>query len=131
MKKQAPIFIIILISSCLFMASCGPIIISPDPHAPPTPPWFYPNRIEPVRYVYFPDFVIYYDLSARQYLFLENNIWMRVNVLPPRYRNIDLNRSKFVRIKGHRGSSITSYHRNNYANSPKSSRTSPTRGRKY
>lgn len=129
MRKNKALLSAILISSLLFLGSCGPIIITPDPHVPP-PPWFYPNRIEPVRYVYFPEYVIYYDLFARQYLYLENNVWIRVDVLPPRYRSINFNRSKFVRIKGHRGSSINRYHRENYSNSPKRSRASTTRGRR-
>ncbi|NER16807.1 hypothetical protein [Spongiivirga citrea] len=130
MKRNKPLLSILLISSLLFFGSCGPIIIAPDPHAPPPPSWFYPARIESVRYVYFPEYVIYYDLSVRQYLYLENNIWIRVNVLPPRFRSINLRRSKFVRIKGHRSSSIKTYHRENYSNSPRSSRTSRTRGRR-
>lgn len=130
MRRNKPLFFIILISSLMFLGSCGPIILAPDPHAPPPPPWFYPDRIEPVRYVYFPDYVIYYDLSARQYLYLENNIWIRVNMLPPRYRSINFNRSKFVRVKGHRENSIRTYHRENYSKSPRSSRTTITRGRR-
>lgn len=130
MKRNKPLLSIILISSLLFLGSCGPIIIAPDPHAPPPPPWFYPDRIEAVRYVYFPEYVIYYDLSARQYLYLENNVWMRVDVLPNRYRSINLNRSKFVRIKGHRGSSIKTYHIENYSDSPRSSRMSTTKERR-
>jgi hypothetical protein len=129
MKRNTSPLYAILIFSLFFLGSCGPIIIAPHPQNPP-PPWFYPDRIESVRYVYFPDYIIYYDLSVRQYLYLENNVWIRVDVLPPRYRNINLNRSKFVRVKGHRGDNIKTYHRENYRNSPRSSRTSTTRGRR-
>tara|TARA_R110000868_G_scaffold326924_3_gene587929 strand:- start:125 stop:364 length:240 start_codon:yes stop_codon:yes gene_type:complete len=61
------------------LESCGPVIVSSRPNNPP-PPWFYPNRVVNVRYVYFPDFTIYYDLTLRNYLYLENGIWIRVNV---------------------------------------------------
>jgi hypothetical protein len=124
-KYKTPLFVM-LILSLLFLGSCGPIIISPSLHNPP-PPWFYPNRIESVRYVYFPEYVIYYDLSVRQYLYLENNVWIRVSTLPLRYRNINLKRSKFLRIKGYRNNNIRNYHRSNYSNSPRSSRSQTTR----
>ncbi|MBC8755890.1 hypothetical protein H2O64_14525 [Kordia sp. YSTF-M3] len=104
MKRNKLLLSVILISSLLFLGSCGPIIITPDSHVP-TPSLLYPNRIEPVRYVYFPEHIIYYDLSARQYLYLESSVWIRVDVLPPRYRSMDLNRSKFVGVKGHNSSS--------------------------
>ena len=89
MRKYVFLSMIILITSAPLLKSCGPIIISPLPQSPP-PVWFYPGRIETVRYVYFPNYVIYYDLSARNYLYLENNIWRRVTVLPPKYQSINL-----------------------------------------
>ncbi len=129
MKNRKYFIILLVIISTFTLESCGPLIISPNPNTPP-PPWFYPNRIESVRYVYFPEYVIYYDLSLRKYLYLENNVWFYVDVLPQRYRNINFNRSKFVRIKGYRGDSIKNYHRENYSNSPRSSRTSRTKRRR-
>ena len=103
-----------------FLESCDPIIISPLPHSPLTT-WFYPGRIKTVRYVYFPDYVIYYDLSKRNYLYLENTIWRRSALLPMRYRNINLRRSKFVHIKDYR---------EKYLSSLRASRTSKTIGKK-
>ncbi|MFC4634613.1 hypothetical protein ACFO3O_11880 [Dokdonia ponticola] len=129
MKKNTSSLVMILMSSALFLISCGPIIISPHPQNPP-PAWFYPDRIQSVRYVYFPDYVIYYDLLARQYLYLENNSWIRVDVLPPRFKSINLNRSRYVRVRGYRERDIQTYHRENHSNSPRSSRTSTTRERR-
>ncbi|MBC8757634.1 hypothetical protein H2O64_23400 [Kordia sp. YSTF-M3] len=129
MKNNKLSFFVILILSLFFLKSCGPIILAPYPDNPP-PAWFYPNRIESVRYVYFPDYVIYYDLSLRQYIYLENNVWIRVNVLPLRYRSINLNRSRYVRVRGYRDTNIRTYHRRTYTNSPRSSRTSTTRSRR-
>lgn len=126
MKKSKPSLVVILLSSVLLLVSCGPIIISPHPQNPP-PAWFYPDRIQSVRYVYFPDYFIYYDLSARHYIYLENYVWTRVDVLPPRYRSINLNRSKFVRVKGYRERNIQTYHRENHSHTPRHSRTSTTR----
>jgi len=129
MRKYVFLSMIILITSAPLLKSCGPIIISPLPQSPP-PVWFYPGRIETVRYVYFPNYVIYYDLSARNYLYLENNIWRRVTVLPPKYQSINLKRSKFVRVKGFREDKIKTYHRENYPSGPRASRTPKTMGRR-
>ena len=126
MKKNTSSLVVILISSALFLVSCGPIIISPHPQNPP-PAWFYPDRIQSVRYVYFPDYLIYYDLSVRQYIYLENYVWIRADVLPPRYRSINFSRSKFVRVKGYRERNIQTYHRKNYTHTPRYSRTPTTR----
>ena len=128
MKNKTLISYTLFLSMLLSLGSCAPIIISPTSNKP-LPTWFYPNRVEEVRYVYFPDYFIYYDLSERNYLYLENNVWLRVNVLPQRYRSIDLNRSRFVRVIGYRGDDIRSYHRSQYPNSPGSSRATRSRSR--
>lgn len=99
----------------LAFASCGPVVISSRPSNPP-PPWFYPNRLEVVRYVYFPEISIYYDLTARTYLYLDGGIWVRRNVLPPRYRNYDLRRSRYERIRNYHDDNIRRYHDERNAN---------------
>lgn len=118
---------LLLFIGALAIQSCGPVVISSRPDSPP-PPWFYPNRVEMVRYVYFPEFMIYYDLSLRNYVYLDNNVWVRVNVLPPRFRTINLNRSRFVRVNSYRGDDIGRYHREN--NTGRRSTTSNTRNRR-
>ena len=128
MKKTRYVIVLLLLISTVAMESCGPMVISSRLETPP-PPWFYPNRVELVRYVYFPEHMIYYDLSLRNYLYLNNNVWVRVNVLPPRYRAINLNRSRFVRVKNYRGDNISSYHRENNTTS-RHSNTSGTRNRR-
>lgn len=112
MKKISYLIMLLLLIGTVAVEGCGPVVISSRPEKP-MPPWFYPNRIEMVRYVYFPDYMLYYDLSLRNYIYLDNNVWVRVNVLPPRYRTIDLRRSKFVHIKTFRGDNIGRYHREN------------------
>jgi hypothetical protein len=129
MKKTNFVIVLLLLISTVAMESCGPVVISSRPETPP-PSWFYPNRVELVRYVYFPEHMIYYDLYLRNYLYLNNNVWVRVNVLPPSYSSINLNRSRFVRVKTYRGDNISSYHReNNTTRHP--SKTSNTRGRRH
>ncbi|WP_345191802.1 hypothetical protein [Algibacter agarivorans] len=128
MKKRNYAIALLIIISALAVQSCGPIVISSRPDIPP-PPWFYPNRVENVRYVYFPEFMIYYDLTLRNYIYRNNNVWVRVNVLPPRYRTINLNRSRFVRVKTYRGDNISKYHRENNTTRRRTN-TSSTRSRR-
>ncbi|TFG77793.1 MAG: hypothetical protein E4H26_03070 [Flavobacteriales bacterium] len=108
----------------LALASCGPVVISSRPSHPP-PPWFYPNRLEVVRYVYFPELSIYYDLSARTYLYLDGGLWVRRNDLPPSYRNFDLSRSRYTRIRNYQDDDIQRYHEEHNANRGRSNRTVP------
>jgi hypothetical protein len=41
-------------------------------------------------YYYMPDIDAYYDVPAHQYIYFENNVWVRHAYLPPRYANYDL-----------------------------------------
>ncbi len=105
----------------LILASCGPMVLTTEVREPP-PPWFYPNRVEVVRYVYFPEYRFYYDLSARTYLYLDGGIWVRRKVLPTRYRHLDLRRSRYERVKGYREDNIRQYHEENNANRGRSNK---------
>ncbi|MEB3344990.1 hypothetical protein U6A24_05940 [Aquimarina gracilis] len=123
MKRNKQFFVATLLICALSIQSCGPVVISSSLDNPP-PPWFYPNRVEVVRYVYFPDYNIYYDLTLRHYIYFENNVWVTVDVLPPRYRYINLNRTRYVRIRGFRGDDINRYHSTNrYYNPNRSTRS--------
>ncbi len=131
MKKRTYVMVLLFLISALALESCGPVVLSSRSESPP-PPWFYPNRVEMVRYVYFPEYSIYYDLTLSNYLYLNNGVWIRVKVLPPRYNNINLNRSKYVRVKGYRGDNIRTYHKENNvrSNTRTSRRTNTTRTRR-
>ncbi|SDI29447.1 hypothetical protein [Winogradskyella thalassocola] len=130
MKKRNYIALLLILMSALILETCGPVVLSSRSESPP--PWFYPNRVEMVRYVYFPEYSIYYDLTLSNYLYLNNGVWMRVKVLPPRYHNINLNRSKYVRVKGYRGDNIRTYHNENNvrSNTRTSRRTNTARTRR-
>ncbi|KAA2219812.1 hypothetical protein F0361_09550 [Maribacter flavus] len=106
----------------LLIASCGPVVITSRGNNP-LPPWFYPNRLEVVRYVYFPEFSIYYDLYARAYIFLEGGIWLRRNDLPSRYNNANLMHSGYERIQNYSDDNISRYHEENNTNRGRSNRT--------
>lgn len=110
----------------LAFSGCGPVVVTSRPNHPP-PPWFYPNRLEVVRYVYFPEYFIYYDLMLSDYIYLHDGVWVRVKVLPPPYHNIDLNRSRYVRVKGFKGDDIRTYHNEN--NVGRSTRTTGSNAR--
>lgn len=120
--KSALLFIVLVV--LLIASSCGPMVLTAGIAEPP-PPWFYPNRLEVVRYVYFPEYQFYYDLSAHTYLYLDGGIWVRRKVLPPRYGNLDLRRSKYERIKGYRSDNIQRYHEEHNVNRGRSNRNTP------
>ena len=126
MKAKRLFLTFLLLVSIVIVESCGPVVISSRPELPP-PAWFYPNRVELVRYVYFPEYMIYYDLSLRHYIYWNNSVWVTVNVLPDRFRNIDLRRSRYVRVRGYRGDNISRYHSENNATRRRSSTRSSTR----
>lgn len=127
-KKQRLLLITLVIGISL-VQSCGPVVISSRPDTPP-PPWFYPNRVETVRYVYFPEHMIYYDLFLRNYIYLNNGTWVRVRTLPQRYNGINLRRSRFVRIRDYRSDNISRYHRENNSATRRSSRRTKTESRR-
>jgi len=124
MKTKRNIVAGLLLSGALLLASCGPVVVSSRIGHPP-PPWFYPNRLEIVRYVYFPEYRMYFDLSARTYIYWDSGSWVRRNELPSRYRNVNLNRSRYVRIRNYQDDNIKRYDDQNYANRGRSNRTTP------
>ncbi|MCF4101152.1 hypothetical protein L1I30_05705 [Gillisia sp. M10.2A] len=95
------------------LSSCGPVLVSSRPNVPP-PSWFYPNRVETMRYVYFPDYQIYYDVTFRNYIYLDNGVWLSASVLPSRFSTINLRKSKYVRVRDYYGDNIREYHRETY-----------------
>ncbi|MCJ7467014.1 MAG: hypothetical protein MUO53_10020 [Maribacter sp.] len=119
------LFYFAILAALLALASCGPVVITSRVDNPP-PPWFYPNRLEIVRYVYFPEYNFYYDLSARTYLYLDAGMWVRHSVLPPQYRNINLNRSRYERIRNYGDENISRYHEEHNANRGRSNQTTRT-----
>jgi hypothetical protein len=109
MRKRKLYLVLVIVMFFSVLESCGPVLFTARLNNPP-PPWFYPNRIETVRYVYFPDHTIYYDLSLGTYFYLENNVWLSATVLPDRFNSIDLCRSKYTRIQNYFGDNIQQYH---------------------
>ncbi|MFH4967162.1 hypothetical protein V8G61_03065 [Gaetbulibacter sp. M240] len=119
--------LIIAAFTFLIIESCGPVIISSHP-SHPMPGWFYPNRVINVRYVYFPEYTIYYDLTLRNYLYLNNGVWVRVSTLPPRYNHINFRHAKQIRVDNYFDDNIRAYH--NDRRGSVSDRRSNDRGRR-
>jgi hypothetical protein len=109
MKVLRFVLIVFLLVTLTGIESCGPVIISSRP-AQPTPDWFYPNRVVNVRYIYFPEYYVYYDLTLRHYIYLNNGVWVTVNVLPQRFNGVNLRRAKQVRVNNYYGDNIREYH---------------------
>lgn len=128
MNKRKSFLVILLFALLFGLESCGPVVFSPYPEAPP-PPWFYPNRVEAVRYVYFPEYMIYYDLSLRNYIYYSNGIWLTVDVLPTHFSHVNLRRSRFVHIRDYRGDNISRYHQENNVNRGRSNSDRNSRNR--
>lgn len=112
MKRIRMIVFTILCTVMFSLQSCGPVIFSTRTGSPP-PPWFYPNRIETVRYIYFPDYTVYFDLTLGNYIYLDSGNWVTVKVLPPRFNNYNLSRSRQIRIQNYQGDDIRRYHSEN------------------
>ncbi|MDF0708837.1 hypothetical protein [Flagellimonas okinawensis] len=110
MKKV--VLLIGLFLALLGFQACGPVIVS-HRLADPPPPWFYPNRVETVRYVFFPEFNMYYDLTTRVYIYLDGGVWVRRNVLPTRYRSYNLSRARYERVRNYYDDNIERYHNQN------------------
>lgn len=112
MRTIKIIFVSLLLSSFVSLESCGPVIISSRPSLP-TPHWFYPNRVENVRYIYFPNHTIYYDLSLRTYLYLDNGVWISASILPSRFNSIKFKKARRIRVNNYFGDNIREYHDKN------------------
>lgn len=115
MKKTVFLSFTLLFSFVLGLESCGPVVVTSRIGTPP-PPWFYPNRAEVVRYIYFPEYEIYYDFSLRNYIYFDNNVWVSINVLPARFSHINLRRSHHFRINNYFGDDVKRYHNENRSN---------------
>ncbi|WP_231555138.1 hypothetical protein [Cellulophaga sp. Hel_I_12] len=129
MKNLIRSFLLFLVYLTLLMlSSCGTIVFSSKSNNLP-PSWFYPNRLEMVRYVYFPDYSFYYDLSANSYVYLDAGVWVRRSSLPLRYKDIDLRRSRYERVRNYTDDNIRSYHDNYSKSKYRTSKNSATRNR--
>jgi hypothetical protein len=96
MKKL--IFTAVILVSCLtFKNANAQIHFSVGVNIGSQPDWG-PTGYDHAAYYYIPDIDGYYDVSAHQYIYFENNVWVHRPYLPVRYRNYDLYRGYKVVI---------------------------------
>ncbi|MDB4925914.1 hypothetical protein [Mucilaginibacter sp.] len=67
-------------------------------------------------YYYIPDIDTYYSVPAHQYIYYQNNSWVRTTYLPARYRNYDLYRGYKVVINDRDPWLRNNSYRTRYAN---------------
>ena len=111
MKKLTPFLTLQLVLAVLAMEGCYTLVITSEPQNPSMPEWFYPRFAKAVRYVYFPELNIYYDLTSQTYLYFEDDNWVRRSDLPAEYHHIDLGNYKYERCKDYFENDIERFHR--------------------
>lgn len=91
-----------------------------------------PTGYDHVEYYYMPDIDAYYYVPGHQYVYQQNNAWVRTTTLPTRYRNFDVYnsykvvvnqaepwrnqsviRAKYAKFKGKRGQTVIRDSRDN------------------
>lgn len=68
------------------------------------PPQWGPVGYTDVSYYYLPDVQSYYDIPAKQFIFLSNGTWTRSRNLPVAYRNYNLYNGYKVVLNDYHGS---------------------------
>jgi hypothetical protein len=69
-----------------------------------SPPAWGPAGYSAVDYYYLPDVQSYYDIKAKQFIYLGNGQWVRSRNLPTQYRNYDLYNGYKVVLNDYHGS---------------------------
>lgn len=75
-----------------------------------------PTGYDHADYYYMPDIDSYYDVPAHQYIYLENNSWVRHASLPARYSNYNLYNGYKVVVNEPRPWTRATVYRTKYAN---------------
>lgn len=88
MKKI--VFCAVMLIGCIsFKPAQAQIHLSVGVNIGAQPDWG-PVGYDHADYYYMPDIDVYYDVPAHQYVYLNNNVWVRSGTLPYRYHNFDL-----------------------------------------
>lgn len=77
-----------------------------------TAPSWGPAGYSAVDYYYLPDVESYYDIRAKQFIYLNGGTWVRTKYLPRQYRNYDLYNGYKVVLNDYHGSSPYTYYKN-------------------
>jgi len=122
--KRIIFFAAILLSFLAYKPATAQLKISLGLNIGSQPDWG-PVGYDHADYYYMPDIDTYYDVSAHQYVYMQNNSWIHANSLPPRYANYNLYngykvvvnqrnpwqnqariRAKYAGYKGRRGQTV-------------------------
>ncbi|PWA07315.1 hypothetical protein [Flavobacterium psychrotolerans] len=77
-----------------------------------TAPSWGPAGYSSVDYYYLPDVESYYDIRAKQFIYLNGGTWVRTKYLPRQYRNYDLYNGYKVVLNDYHGPSPYTYFKN-------------------
>lgn len=101
----------------LFQVATAQVSVSVNIGAPAWGP-----AVTTERYYYMPDIDTYYDLSSREYIYVNDGYWVRRRTLPVVYRDYDFYRGRTVVIHDYRGAAPYVHyttHKVKYAKGPK------------
>ena len=90
LKKQA-FFVLVLVSVSMFSSCDMYSYVSPSSQISYENPSWAPDYYPGVRYYYLPDIETFYDLSTREFVYLNDGQWFYSADLPPIYADYDLN----------------------------------------
>jgi len=80
----------VVIIGCLSVKSAhAQVHISLGVNISNQPEWG-PVGYDHADYYYMPDIGVYYDVPSHQYIYMDNNVWVRHTYLPERWRGYDL-----------------------------------------
>jgi hypothetical protein len=91
MKKilQCSVKVITLVISIYLISGCYSTSPVAEREQYGAPEWV-PVYETGIRYYYMPDIETYYDVTGRNFIYLNNGAWIYSNELPPMYRSYDL-----------------------------------------
>jgi hypothetical protein len=94
--KELAAVAVLLLSVTLF-TGCGTYVYGTSAFQPryENPQWA-PSYYDGARYYYLPDLECYFDIYAREFVFLNNGQWMYSSTFPSIYSDFDLNNSFVV-----------------------------------
>jgi hypothetical protein len=89
----------VLLLSMILFSGCGTYLYSQSGYQTryENPQWA-PSYYDGARYYYLPDLECYYDIYAREFVFLYNGQWMYSSTFPSIYSDFDLNNAFVVVI---------------------------------
>jgi hypothetical protein len=85
--KKITLIAATFLSSLLYLSASAQVSVNVNIGSQPS--WG-PVGYDYVENYYLPDIDVYYDVPSRQYVYLNNNVWIRSRALPARYANYNI-----------------------------------------